>query len=408
MFQVRNGVKKLFGATRVGWQTFSAAKPRHWSAWANTLAKFGAAGTACGLATMTAAVSYAESNKSKIYMPTNDEAYDFRIFSGNGNPVLANEIALLLGCQLGRATIGKYKDGETRIRFYDSVRGKHVYVIQPTSFPPNDNLMELLLMISTLRRASAQKITAILPYYGYSRQLSPIGKDGEGMSLAAADVAVMLKTVGVDQVVSVDLHRDQITGFFENGIVVENLDTTKPMLPYLLNQGLQNPVCVSVGRVKKVKYLRDQLSKAGLESDMGFLFYQGQGGFQNVNDDTHPDEKDKHEVLSHRLEFVGDVKDRDVLILTDIVETGSRVTSAANHLRDLGANRIFALTTHGLLSENSVEAIDKSALDEIILFNTIPQTDGKDSPKIRTLTIAPLIAETISRMQNRGSVKELY
>jgi len=342
-----------------------------------------------------------------VYLPTNDQAYDFRIFSGNGNPVLANEIAMRLGCQLGRAIIGSFQDGEVKIRFYDSVRGKNCYIIQPTCYPPNDNLMELLLTISTLRRASAQNITAILPYYGYSRQLSPIGKDGEGTSLAAADVALMLKTVGVDQVISVDMHRDQIEGFFDHDITVENLDTTKSMLPYLLSLGLKDPVCVSIGRVKKTKYLRDSLTKAGVDTDMGFLFYQGKGGFENINDDTHPDETDPTTVLSHKTEFVGDVKDRDVLILTDLIDTGARVTSAADHLQGLGANRIFALTTHGVMTGNCVEALEKSAVEEVVMFNTIPLKD-KTSPKIRVLSIAPLLAETISRVHTCGSVKDLY
>jgi len=344
----------------------------------------------------------------KIYLPTNDEKYDFRIFAGNGNKALANEVSLLLGCQLGRATISRFQDGETKIRFYDSVRGKDVYVIQPTCFPPNDNLMELLLMISTLRRASAKQITAVIPYYGYSRQLSPISKNAESTSLAAADVAVMLHTVGVDRVISVDLHRDQISGFFDHDITVENLDTSKAMLPYLLRQELENPVCVPLGRVKKSKYIRDLLAKSGVASEMGFLFFQSNSGFENINDDVHPDEKDSTVIRGHSTEFVGEVKGRDALIITDIVDTGTRVTQAANHLRSLGANRIYALTSHALLSGNAVEQINKSALDELVVFNTIPHGADKDTPKIRTLTIAPLIAETISRVHTRGSIKELY
>eukprot|EP00472_Partenskyella_glossopodia_P003559 CAMPEP_0197516914 /NCGR_PEP_ID=MMETSP1318-20131121/1865_1 /TAXON_ID=552666 /ORGANISM="Partenskyella glossopodia, Strain RCC365" /LENGTH=399 /DNA_ID=CAMNT_0043066053 /DNA_START=35 /DNA_END=1234 /DNA_ORIENTATION=- len=340
------------------------------------------------------------------YISTGDDS-PYLIFSGNGNKSLSSEVAMLLGCQLGRAKIGQFQDGEINIRFHDSARGKHIYIIQPTCYPPNDNLMELLLMVSTLRRASAETITAVIPYYGYSRQLSPISKEGDRCSLAAADVAVMLKTVGVDQVVSVDLHRGQIEGFFENEIQVENLDVTRCQLPYLKRLGLKEPVVVPIGSVKKGKYLRDHISKMGVgDTDLGFIFYTSIGGFENINDDTHPDEEDITKIKGHKIEFVGDVSDRDVLVLTDLVDTGSRVCSAANHLQSLGARRIFALSTHGLLTGNAVQSINDSALDEMVMFNTIPVTT--DSPKIRTLSIAPLVAETISRVHKNKSIKELY
>mmetsp|Transcript_1419 Transcript_1419/g.2010 ORF Transcript_1419/g.2010 Transcript_1419/m.2010 type:complete len:399 (+) Transcript_1419:42-1238(+) len=367
-------------------------------------------GACAGLATAFGASWVLRSAEAKqeqaegLYLQPNDEQ-NLRIFSGNGNPVLANEVAMLLGCQLGRATISKFADGEVKIRFYDSVRGKHVYIIQPTSFPPNDNLMELLLMISTLRRASAETITAILPYYGYSRQLATVDKEGGKVSLAAADVAIMLKTVGVDQVISVDLHKNQIEGFFDHEIIVDNLDVTRSVVPYLVRLGLKDPVFVPIGRVKKTKYLRDSLAREGIESDMGFVFYSGKAGFENVNEETHPDENDSSQIQSHRTEFVGDVKDKDVLIHTDLIDTGSRVTSAANHIKRLGARRIFALSTHGLLTGNSIEAIQESALDEVVLFNTIPLR--ANSPKLRTLSVAPLIAETIKRIDGGKSVVDL-
>jgi len=359
------------------------------------LASMGAGG-ACALGN-----SLMKEETGRVYLQTNDDS-EFRIFSGNGNPVLANEVAMMLKTQLGRAIISKFKDGEIKIRFFDSVRGKHVYIIQPTSYPPNDNLMELLLMISTLRRASAETITAILPYYGYSRQLSPLSKHGFRTSLAAADVAIMLKTVGVDNVVSVDLHRNQIEGFFDQEINVDNLDTTLPALPYLLRLGLKNPVLVPIGRVKKTKYLRDSLARNGVDADLGFVFYSGAGGFENVNEETHPDTNEAQLIQSHRTEFVGDVKDRDVVIQTDLIDTGSRVVSAANKLRDLGARRVFAVATHGLMTGNALEMIEKSALDEVIVFNTVPLSEENKIDKIRTLSIAPLIAKTIERM-HRGN-----
>lgn len=346
---------------------------------------------------------------SDLYMATNDES-DFCIFSGSSNQGLANEVATLLGNQLGRVNVDQFRDGEIKIRFLDSVRGKDVYLIQPTCAPPNDNLMQLLLMISTARRASANNITAIVPYFGYSRQLSSVNKDGEPVSLGAADVALMMKVLGVDKVVSIDLHKDQIKGFFDSSVQVENLDTVRPALPYLMRKDLKSPVVVSVGRVKKTKHVRDVLTKAGVNggADMGFIFYTSEKGVEDVDEDFHPDIDDPKIVREHHVEFVGDVKDKDVVIVTDMVDSGSRVTSAANHLSKLGARRIFALATHGLFTNDAIESIEKSALDEVIMFNTIPLPEEKNSQKIRTLTASRLIAETIRRMQSDRSITELY
>mmetsp|Transcript_12856 Transcript_12856/g.24549 ORF Transcript_12856/g.24549 Transcript_12856/m.24549 type:complete len:393 (-) Transcript_12856:304-1482(-) len=392
MFKISTAARRLF--SRV-------SKP----AW--RVAGFASLGIGIGTTVSYAKVARKKETPKEIelYLPTNDEK-NYCIFAGNGNPLLANEICMLLGTQLGRSMISKFHDGEIKIRFFDSVRGKKVYVVQSTCNPTNDNLMELLLMISTLRRASADSITAILPYYGYSRQLAPISKTGVRTSLAAADVAIMLRTMGVDQVVSVDLHKDQIEGFFKSDVTVENLDITKAVIPYLQRKELRDPVCVPIGGVKKAKHLRDCLTRAGVETEMGFVFYTGDTGFVNVNEDTHPDETDSTEVMKHSTEFVGDVKDRDVIILTDLIDTGSRVTSAANHLSQCGARRIYAIASHALMTGNAIEVIDKSSLDEVVVFNTIPQK--KDSAKIRELTIAPLIAKTISRINTDGSIKALY
>ena len=378
----------------------AAAAAAAWSAWADAQAA------------VTPVVPSGESSTEDIasyddlYVPTFDES-EYCIFAGSGNKELAAEVATLLGCQLGRAKVSQFADGESNIQFKDSVRGKHVFVIQPTSYPPNDNLIELLLMISTLRRASAETVTAIVPYFGYSRQLTPVGKNGDPVSLAAADVAVMMRVAGVDQVVALDLHKSQIEGFFDTKIPVENLDTTRSAIPYLLRKDLHRPVCVSMGRAKKTKYVRDLLTKAGIkDSEMGFIFFKGKKGVEDVNEETHPDKEDIGALKQHRVEFVGDVKGRDVIICTDMIDTGSRVSSSADCLQRLGARRIMALTTHGLLTDNAIEGIEASALDEVVMFNTIPLNN--DSEKIRLLSASRLIAQAISRIHENRSVGGLY
>lgn len=341
-----------------------------------------------------------EGNKRKntVYIQPSSHS-SLKIFSGNGNRELAREVASLLGVQIGRMRVRKFADGEINIRCHDNVRGKDVFLIQPTCAPANDNLMELLLMISCLRRASAKRIVAVIPYYSYSREHRQNNRD----AIAGADVALMLETMGVDAVVSVDVHNAQMQGFFGASTPMENLQTISASVPYFVSKKLHHPVVVSPcgSSVVRARKFRNELERHGVDDcGLAMVAVQGVKGVDIessfINDTTALEPGDIMEVVGN----VDDLYNRDVIIVDDLIDSGNRITKAAEALNKLGTRRIYACCTHGLFTNNAIDNIEASPIDEVVVFNTIPLPQDNWSARIRQLSIAGLLAECIRRMHH--------
>lgn len=310
---------------------------------------------------------------------------------------MAREVASLLGVQIGRMKVRKFNDGEIAIRCHDNVRGKDVFIMQPTCAPANDNIMELLLMISTLRRASARRIVAVVPYYSYSREHRQNNRD----SIAGADIAIMLEAMGVDAIVSVDVHNAQMQGFFSASTPMENLQTISASVPYFVAKKLHQPVVVSPcgSSVVRARKFRDELERNGVQDcGLAMVAVQGKKGVDIessfINNAQNLEPGDIMEVVGN----VEELRNRDVIIVDDLIDSASRVTKASEALEKLGTRRIFVSCTHGLFTENALELIEKSPIDEVVVFNTIPLPQDKWSPFIRQLSVAGLLAECIRRM----------
>jgi len=317
---------------------------------------------------------------------------DLAIFSGSANPELAKDIAKELGVNLGRVSIKKYADGEIGIRVKENVRGKDVYIIQPTSPPDvNDNIIELLLMISTLRRASAGKITAVMPYYGYARQDR---KMRSRVPISAADMARLLESMGVDRVVAVDLHCGQIQGFFSPHVPVDNLEGHLVGLDYFLNLGLDpektKVVSPDAGGVYRAKQFREGLSWLGMDTGLAMIIKQ---------------RLEANKVGT--MDLVGDVDGYDVIMVDDMIDTAGTLTKAAAELRNMGAKRVFAFASHGLFNGPAFERIQNSCLEQVVVTNSIPLREGSPD-KIKQLNIAPLLAESIARIHLQKSISALF
>lgn len=320
---------------------------------------------------------------------------DFALFSGRANPALAQEIADQLGVKLGRISIKGYADGEIGIQVNENVRGKDVYLVQPTCPPGvNDQLVELLLMVSTMRRASAMKITAVIPYYGYARQDR---KMASRVPISAADVARLLQAMGVDRVVAVDLHCGQIQGFFGPRTPCDNLEAHVVVLPFFRDLGLKaettKVVSPDAGGVYRAKRFRDGLSKIGVDAGLAMI----------VKQRTRPNE-------IGRMDLVGDVQGCDVIMVDDMIDTAGTLVSAAHELKIMGAKRIFAFATHGLFSGPAYTRIANSDLEKVVVCNTVPlqQTSGDDQDKIVQVSIAGLLADAIRRIHLKKSVSALF
>lgn len=331
-----------------------------------------------------------------------------RVFAGNGNAALASEVCSVLGTQLGRARVTAFADGEVDVQLLDNVRGKNCYIVQSLHGPNvNQKLMELLLMVSSLRRASAERIIAVIPYFAYARQLD--NTTYNRTTIAAADVARMMEAVGVDQVVAVDLHRPQLIGFFEN-IPVENLDTQAAAIPYLVeSKGLRDhptTVVVPVGStVKRAVKFRNALERAGVRATMGFSYPVSQGKVVGSDDQHH---SKIEEISTDGIEVLGDVKGRDVIIVDDMIDSASRVASTAKAIKARGARAVYAYATHGLFTGDAAHRINESPLKEVIVFNTVPlPKDAVYTPRIQQLSAAGLIAETIDRLNKKKSITHL-
>ncbi len=308
------------------------------------------------------------------------------IFTGNANPKLAESVAQHMNLPLGRATVGRFSDGEIMVEILENVRGKDVFVLQSTCNPSNDNLMELLVMVDALKRASAGRITAAIPYFGYARQ--DRRPRSSRVPITAKMVANMLTSVGSDRVMTMDLHSDQIQGFFD--IPVDNIYGTPVLLEDIWKHKYENTVIVSpdVGGVVRARAIAKRVDDADLV----------------IIDKRRPKPN-----VSQVMNVIGDVKDRSCLIVDDLVDTANTLCEAAHALKQQGARRVVSYCVHPVLSGKAIERISNSALDELVVTDTIPLSPAAQAcPRIRQLTIAPLLAETMRRISGGDSVSSLF
>ncbi|HTY45107.1 MAG TPA: ribose-phosphate pyrophosphokinase [Patescibacteria group bacterium] len=306
------------------------------------------------------------------------------VFSGNAHPKLAKDICKCLNIPLADAMVGKFSEGEVRIKINENVRGKDVFVIQPTCPPPNDNLMELLIMIDALRRSSAQRITAVIPYFGYARQDR---KDQPRVPITAKLVANLLTTAGASRVLTMDLHAGQIQGFFD--IPVDHLFAVGVFIDYFSRLKLKDIVVVSpdVGGIKMARAYAKRLG-AGLAII-----------------DKRRDSPEKTEVMH----ILGEVAGKHALIVDDLIATGSSLIEAVDALKAAKAKTVRAAISHGVLSGPAIERVDRCKnLCELIVSDSIPMPQNKKHPRIKVLSIAKLLCEAIRRIHNEESVSSLF
>jgi ribose-phosphate pyrophosphokinase len=307
------------------------------------------------------------------------------VFTGNANPELAKETARTLGLPLGNALVGKFSDGEINIQVQDNVRGREVFIIQPTCHPTNDNLMELVLMADALRRASAGRITAVVPYFGYARQDRRVRS--VRVPISAKVVADMFSMVGIDRVLTVDLHAEQIQGFFD--CTVDNVYGTPLLLSDIERQSYEDLIVVSpdIGGVVRARAMAKQLG-----CDLAII-------------DKRRPEANKAEVMN----LIGDVADRTCLLIDDIIDTAGTLCNAANALKEHGAKKVVAYCTHPVLSGKAIENLNSSSLDTLVVTNSIPLTEkSMGCKRIRQLSLAPLLAEAIRRVSNEESISAMF
>jgi ribose-phosphate pyrophosphokinase len=308
------------------------------------------------------------------------------VFTGNANPALAQEIARHLMIPLGRAYVGKFSDGEVTVELMENVRGRDVFIVQPTCPPTNDSLMELLVMADACRRASAGRITAVVPYFGYARQ--DRRPRATRVAITAKLVANMIAQAGISRVLTIDLHADQIQGFFD--IPVDNVYASPVLLGDAWKQKYAEMIVVSpdVGGVVRARALAKRLDDADLA----------------IIDKRRPRPNE-----SKVMNIIGDVEGKNCVLVDDMVDTAGTLCQAAQALKDEGAKRVVAYITHAVLSGPAVERISKSVLDELVVTDTVPLRDeARGCAKIRQLSVAGLLAETMRRIRDEESVSSLY
>jgi ribose-phosphate pyrophosphokinase len=305
-----------------------------------------------------------------------------KIFSGNANPELSAEICRHLKVSLGEAEVGQFADAEIRIQILQNVRGDDVFVVQPTCPPVNDHLMELLIMVDALARASARRITVVLPYYGYGRQDR---KSEPRVPISAKLVANLITAAGADRVLAMDLHVGQIQGFFD--IPVDHLYAMPVFLDYIRSKELKEIVVVSpdAGGVERARAFAKRLN-----ADLAII-----------------DKRRPRANVADVMNVIGEVKGKSAILLDDMVDTAGTLCQDAEALKDFGAKRILAATSHGILSGPAVDRINKSPIEEIMITNSVP-LKGKASTKIKVLSVAPLLAEAIKRIHEDQSVSQLF
>lgn len=308
------------------------------------------------------------------------------LFTGNANPILASAVAKELNLPIGKAFVGRFSDGEIQVEIQENVRGKNVVVIQSTCAPTNDNLMELMIMIDALKRASASRITAVIPYFGYARQ--DRRPRSARVAISARIVANMLQSVaGIERVLTMDLHADQIQGFFD--IPVDNIYASPVLLADLQNQKSKDLIIVSpdIGGVVRARAMAKQLG-----CDLAII-----------------DKRRPKANVSEVMHLIGEVEGRHCVIMDDIIDTGGTLCKAAEALKERGAKGVTAYCTHAVLSGGAVARIAASQLDELVVTDTIPLTDeARQVKKIRQLSVAPILAETLSRITKGDSVMSMF
>jgi ribose-phosphate pyrophosphokinase len=307
------------------------------------------------------------------------------VFTGNANPRLAEDVVRHLSINVGRAKVGRFSDGEVMVEILENVRGRDVFVLQTVCAPTNDNLMELLMMVDALKRASAGRVTAAIPYLGYARQ--DRRPSSARVPISAKVVANMMTSAGVDRVLTMDLHSEQIQGFFD--IPVDNIYSGPILLGDVWKRGFKDLVVVSpdVGGVVRARALAKRL-----ESDLAII-----------------DKRRPKANVSEVMNVIGEVKDRTCVIMDDMVDTAGTLVKAAQVLKEEGATKVVAYCTHAVLSGPAVERIAKSDLDELVVTDTIPlREDARGCEKIRSLSVAGLLAETILRIYTEESVSSLF
>jgi ribose-phosphate pyrophosphokinase len=313
-------------------------------------------------------------------------AYDsLMVFTGNANPKLAADVVRRLNISLGRAKVGRFSDGEISVELHEHVRGQDVFILQSTCAPANENLMELLIMVDALKRASAGRITAAIPYFGYARQDRRVRS--ARVPIAAKLVADLLTAAGIDRVLTMDLHADQIQGFFN--IPVDNAYSMPIMLADVWKRDFENLMVVSpdVGGVVRARALAKRL-----ECDLAII-----------------DKRRPKANVSEVMNIIGDVADRTCVLMDDMVDTAGTLCKAAAALKENGAKKVMAYCVHPVLSGGAVGRINESVIDELVVTDTIPLSDeAKKCKTIRQLSVADILAETIRRISNEDSLSSLF
>lgn len=308
---------------------------------------------------------------------------DFKIFAGNSNHELAEEIAGIMGKPLGKSTVSKFSDGEISVNLWETVRGVDTYIVQSTCAPVNDNLMELLIMIDAMKRASAGRINAVIPYYGYARQDR---KAKARDPITAKLVADLLSKAGADRVVSMDLHASQIQGYFD--IPVDHLLGIPILVKYFREMHLTDLVIVSPdhGSVTRARNMAHPL-----DAPIAIV-----------------DKRRPKANVSEVMNIIGDIEGKTAILVDDMIDTAGTITNAANALKELGAKEVYACATHGILSGPAIERIETSAIKELVLLNTNPVPKDKRIPKMKLLSVAPLFAEAMIRIFTNDSISRLF
>ncbi len=306
-----------------------------------------------------------------------------RLFTGNSNPMLAEAIAREMGRSLDKSDVNKFSDGEISVSIWDTVRGADVYIIQSTCNPVNDNLMELLILIDAVKRASAGRINAVIPYYGYARQDR---KAKARDPISAKLVANLITEAGADRVITMDLHASQIQGYFD--IPVDHLVGMPLLAEYFKKKNLDNLCVVSPdhGSVPRARSMAERL-----DCPIAIV-------------DKRRPEPNKSEIMN----IIGDIKDKNCIIIDDMIDTAGTITNAANAIKELGARNVYAGATHAVLSGPAVDRIEKSAISELVLLDTHPLAPEKRLAKMTFLSVAPLFAEAITRVHTNGSISDLF
>ena len=305
----------------------------------------------------------------------------FKIFTGNAHPEFSKELAYHLDCTLSKAVITRFSDGEISAQISESVRGKDVFIVQPTCAPTNDTLMELLIMTDAFKRSSANSINAVIPYFGYARQDR---KAAPRVPITAKLIANLIQSAGINRVITMDLHAGQIQGFFD--IPVDNLYGAIIFRDYVRHKNLANPIIASpdIGGVARARYFANQL---GL--DLVIV-----------------DKKRERANVSEVMNIIGDVQGKDVILIDDMIDTAGTMCKAAAVLKERGAKSVMAIGTHAVLSGEAYKRIEESVLDEVILSNSIPLK--QEIKKIKILSVAPLFAEVVRRIYHNESVNSLF